>query len=336
MALNLLFDRNLSLASPEDLDRLSDLLADEYVADVQPVENLAAATYTALDRLRATQRSNLWKGRSAVIDKWHVAGVLRDAGLSVPDTLAADSVATRDAIAQLSLPIVLKRRVSAAGTDVQVAHSLQELDQLMATIDDLDDWFFERFIEGRSIVCAHFVDEHGGDLVAMYEITKRSTPLGPPSGVTFLSDPQLVATARRLTDALGIRGFANFDLIRDDNGRDWIHDINPRVIAGIALCQFVGFDFLGSYVRCLSGQGPTENEQLDASGAVAYLFPGGWKDVLRSGGRRGARLRVLRWVGRYWKLLGPRYFLFVATRRADAAGRRLRQRLGFRRERRAG
>lgn len=327
MALDFLFDRNLSLASSEELEGLSQLLADEYVADVQPVENLARATYAALDRLPAEQRSKLWEGRSEVIDKWHVAGVLRDAGLWTPDVLAADSVAPRDAVAQLSLPIVLKRRVSAAGTDVRVAHSLQELDQMTATIARLDDWFFERFIEGRSLVCAHFVDEHGGDLVATYEITKRSTPLGPASGVTFFTDPQLVATARRLTEALGIRGFVNFDLIRDDNGRDWIHDTNPRVIAGIALSQFVGFDFFGAYVRCLSGQGPTENEPLDASGAVAYIFPGGRKDVLRSGRRMGAWLRLLRWVGRYWKLLGPRYFLFVATRRASAARQRFRQRL---------
>lgn len=323
----LLFNRSISLSSLSDLDYLSDVLQNEYVADSQPVETLAAATYAALDQLPGPQRSDLWTGRSAVLDKWDVANALRAAGLLAPHTLAADSTTPSEAVEQFSVPIVLKRRVGAAGDEVQIAHSLQELDQLVAKIDTLHDWFFEQFIEGRGLGCASFVGKQGADLLATFEIAKRKSPLGPASGYRFINDSKLVDTGKQLIDALDIRGFVDFDVIQDANGQLWIHDVNPRVFGGFSICQYMGFDFLGAYARCLFGQDPIHQKQPNTSGVTGFKFPAGWKDILRSEPRPFAWLRLWRWVLRYWRVFGSRYFVFIALRHAGFARQRFSKRL---------
>ena len=80
------------------------------------------------------------------------------------------------------------------------------------------------------------------------------------------------------------------------------------------MCQFVGFDFRGAYVRFLNGRGPVEPSRFDTSEVKAFVFPHGWKDVLRSGQPWTASFRIFQWTWRYWKLLGFRYFLSLAIR----------------------
>jgi hypothetical protein len=63
-------------------------------------------TYAALNLLPASQRSDIWAGRSAFLDKWDAASALRELGLRTPDTLLADVSSPSEAIAQLSLPII--------------------------------------------------------------------------------------------------------------------------------------------------------------------------------------------------------------------------------------
>jgi hypothetical protein len=111
----LLFDRHVSLLAPPTPEQLSAILSSEYVTDVQPTESLAMVTYAALDLLPASQRSDTWLGRPALLDKWRIASDLRDLGLRTPDTLLVELVTPAKAVEKPSLPIVVKRRVSSGG-----------------------------------------------------------------------------------------------------------------------------------------------------------------------------------------------------------------------------
>jgi hypothetical protein len=321
-ASRLLFDRTVTVPFLPDPGQLADILSSEYVADVHPAEGLAATTYAALDLLPADQRTDLWAGRSDLLDKCRVGGVLRDIGLRTPDALGADLVSARQAVAELSLPIVLKRRVGASGADVRVIDTLDELEQAVDDIADLTAWFFERFVAGRSIVCAGCVGDEGIELIASYEVCNRKYPLGPSSEVDFLDDGPVTAAGVRLMSTLKIRGFICFDIIRDADGVDWIHDLNTRVFGGFSMCQIAGFDFLGAYLRCLTGRGPVEPTRLGAVGRHEFTFPGGRRDVFRAGQRRTGPWRTARWTHRHESLLGFRYFLFLLLRRSGALGRR--------------
>jgi len=271
-------------------------------------------TYEALDLLPASQRSDVWIGRSAFLDKWRVANNLRDLGLRTPDTLLAEFTSPIEAVAHLSLPIVLKRRVSSSGSGVEVFNTLDSLQEFVAKIERPNEWFFERFIQGQSLVCASCVGDDGIDVIATYEILKRVKLRGSSIEVEIRDDARIAEIGKIVVNAMHIRGLACFDIIRDSNEIDWIHDVNPRVFGSVSTCQLVGFDFFGAYVHHLTGQGSIEPSRHVTIKEKAFVFPYGLMEVFRSGRLGTALLRTLQWTWRYWRLLGSRYFLALAIR----------------------
>jgi hypothetical protein len=327
----ILFDRYVRLPFPPTPEQLADILSSECVTDVQPTESLAMTTYAALNLLPASQRPDIWIGRSAFLDKWKVASTLRGLGIPTPDALLAEFTSPIEAVAQLSLPIVLKRRVGSSGSGVEVFDSIESLEQFVSRIEVLSDWFYERFIHGQSLVCAMCVGNEGIDVIATYEILKRVRLRGSSTVVEILNDARTTENGRTLINATHIRGLVCFDVIQDSNDIDWIHDVNPRAFGSFLTCQLGGFDFCGAYVRYITGRGNIEPSRVDASGHKSFVFPYGMKEVFRSGQLGTAWFRTLQWTWRYWRLLGFRYFLSLAIRGLVFSFRRNWERLGLRR-----
>jgi hypothetical protein len=323
----MMFDRHVSLPEPPMPEHLAKILSNEYITDVQPAESLALTTYAALNLLPESQRSDFWSGRTTFLDKWHVASELRCLGLRTPDALLVDVATPSDAVREFSLPIVVKRRISSSGYGVEVFHTLESLETFVATIEDPNEWFFERFIHGRSLVYASCVGQDGIDVVAIYEILERQNPLGSSSVVEIRHDASISETGRMLINAMKIRGLVCFDVIRDANGVDWFHDINPRVFGAISMCQLAGADFFGAYLRFLLGNGPVQPSQLDSDGMKSFVFPYGWRQVLQSGRYGFGWILLLQWAWRFERLLGPRYFVSLALRSLATSVQKHRSRL---------
>jgi hypothetical protein len=320
----LLFDRHVSLPSPPTPEQLSAILSSEYVTDVQPTEDLAFVTYAALDLLPASQRSDSWLGRPALLDKWRIASDLRDLGLRTPDSLLVELVSPAKAVEQLSLPIVVKRRVSSGGLGVEIFERLESLEDFVNRIEEPRAWIFQRFVEGRPFVGTGCAGDDGSALIATYEILKRSYTRGPSTGVGIVRDESISEIGRLLINAAQIRGMFCFDIIRDRDGVDWIHDVNPRASGGVSMCQSVGIDLYNFYIQGLLGIGG--NELCDVKiDEMAYMFPSGWKEAIRSGRASTAGLFGLRWARNYASLLGPRYFLHRVARANWRIGRRARR-----------
>jgi hypothetical protein len=318
----LLFDRHVSLLAPPTPEQLSAILSSEFVTDVQPTESLALVTYAALDLLPESQRSDTWLGRSALLDKWCIASDLPDLGLRTPDTLLVELVSPAKAVEELSLPIVVKRRVSSGGLGVEIFECLESLKDFVSRIEDPREWIFQRYVEGRSIVCACCAGGNGFELIATYEILKRRYARGPSIAVGIVRDESVTENGRLLINAAQIRGMVCFDVIRDADGVDWIHDVNPRVFAGATMCQSVGIDFYRFYVQELLGNRRVELLDVDEIKEMAYLFPSGWKEVFKSAHASGAGAFGFQWTRRHLRLLGLRYFLNMVARANWRVGRR--------------
>jgi len=321
---NILFDRHISFPFRPNPEQLSRALSDEYITDVQPVESLAATTYRALDLLPKCQRSNNWEGRSVLIDKLVMATQLRNLGLRTPDTLLIETTTATEAVAQFSLPIAFKRRISSSGSGVEVFNSLDDLQAFIATVEQPSDWFFERFISGVSLVCATCVNNRRLDVVATYEVLKRVYVRGPSSMVEFRYDAKLISDARTLIDELGVSGLMCFDVIRDAEGVDWIHDLNPRVFAGMSTCQQAGLDFHGAYINYLLGHRPLGPSRFAGARTTSFVFPEGRKDLSRSESVGTGGIHALKWAWRGWRLLGARYFLYFTIERPVSSFRQHR------------
>ncbi len=310
----LLFDRHVSLLDPPTAEQLSIILSNECVTDIQPTENLAMVAYAALDLLPASQRSDVWLGRRALLDKWQIATDLRDMGFNTPDTLLVENLSAAKAVESLSFPIVVKRRLSSGGLGVEIFECLEALEDFVRKIEDPCEWIFQRFVEGRPLVFASCVGGDGLGLVASYEILHRSYPRGPSTVVRVTRDDSLTKIGRLLINRSHVRGMICFDVIRDADGINWIHDVNPRVFAGATMCQSVGIDFYGFYARELLGIRSDESSDSDPIDANAYLFPSGWKEAFKSSRDSATGTSGFQWAQRHAKLLGVRYFLNVIAR----------------------
>ena len=319
---HMLFDRQVSLPAAPTSAHLAKILSTEWVSDIHPTEHLASTTYAAMSLLPVEQRSDVWRGRTNFLDKLRVSADVRALGLRAPDTLLAGTVTPREAVDELSLPIVLKPRVSSAGGGIQIFESLAALESFVATLSSAGDWFYERYVDGRPLVCGACVSNDGIDVITSYLILERVDAHGSSLAVEILDDAVLEGIGARLIEGLAIRGLVCFDVIRDPHGVDWIHDINLRDFGGVSMCQLVGFDFVGSYVRWLTGRGSIAPAPVGVAGQKQYVFPFGLEHILRSSPQSSAPIRTIRWALSYQKLLGTRYFLSVALRAGDAVFRR--------------
>jgi len=322
----LVFDRNVSLSSVPTAEQLAEILFDEDVTDIQPTESLAGTAYAALDLLPRSDGPDLWRGRAAFLDKWDVAIRLREIGLRIPDTLRADLSPPTEAVTHFALPIVLKSRVGSSGLGVEVCESLESLQKFWETIKEPREWFYERFVQGESFVCAACVGDEEIEVVATYETIERVYFRGPSTVVVLRHEPTLVDIAKRLAGVMRIRGFVCFDVIRDTSGHEWIHDVNPRVFGTFSMCQLAGYDFVGAYLKCLRGEGSIEPNRLETFDVRSYTFPSGLGEVLRSGHSGRAWSRTFRWGWRYERLLGWRYFLSWTMRVLTRSGRSIPER----------
>jgi hypothetical protein len=197
---------------------------------------------------------------------------------------------------------------------VEIFKCLESLEDFVSRIEEPREQIFQRFVEGRSLVCASYAGDDGFELIATYEILKRSHARGPSTVAGIVRDDSITENGRLLINAAKIHGMVCFDFIRDTNGVDWIHDVNPRTFAGVSMCQSVGIDFYSFYIQGLLGISRIELCDDDEIEEKAYVFPTGWKEVFKSGRASRAEMFGFQWARLHVRLLGLRYFLNVATR----------------------
>jgi hypothetical protein len=295
------------LDSPDGLDALPKVLAGRYVLDAQVTESLAIQTYSILDQLPLAERSTVWAGRARAIDKINLAHFDLPVGFDTPPVLGVGAVKASDVVRLLSLPIVLKRRIGAGGNLMRIVHSERELDDLLNDIDDPDAWIVQKFVEGEPMCCAGVVTQDGAECLVLYEIVERKSPLGSSTKIKFVEDAGLERFASRLLSSLGLRGFVNVDFIHDRDGRNWIHDINPRIFGTYLQCQVAGYDLMESYVQFL-------RPHLDEVGSARLRKPLRQRSMRRDQARSDPRRRPPSRLVAYWDALGPLYCIDAAMR----------------------
>ncbi len=305
----LCFARTIRIEGASELVRLGELLVDERISDVQVVDALATETFAALEDVTPDARQSRWDARAASVDKFLVSKRLSEQGLTVPATMGAAGADASAVIEVLGLPVVHKLRVGSGGSGITFVDSASALRQLCEQGGHDDLHFFERFVEGRHLQFGAIVD--GGRTVeaVTFESLGRATSNGPASRVLELDDEPLAATGQRIAAVLGIDGFLNVEVIRDADGQDWIHDVNPRVWGSFAAFRATGSDLLGSYVHWLEGS-PHPIRRSPRGGIRLDVFPGAIDELRSSSGVARDALGFLRAVTPYLRWIGPRYVVY--------------------------
>lgn len=159
--------------------------------------------------------------------KLHLADLGERADLPVPETaVLSDTSELYTLHEKLPYPIVVKGVFYGA----TVCHSLE--DALHAYHDVLAKWgapvLAQRVIRGKEIdVCA--VGDGAGGLLGAVPMRKTLlTDKGKGWAGVAVKDPEALAMTERFMEASDWRGPCEVELIRDEDGKTWLLEINPR------------------------------------------------------------------------------------------------------------
>ena len=134
-------------------------------------------------------------------------------------------------------PLFVKpRRGARASIGAQRVDDLKELE--VAT-RDLDTPLVQEFIEGPEYTIDTFSDFEGRFIAAMPRI-RLETKAGVSVKGRTVDEPELVAAARTITQALPIIGPSNIQCFRRPDGSFIVSEVNPRFSGGLALSVAAG------------------------------------------------------------------------------------------------
>jgi len=315
----LCWDRTVVLSSVSELCNLASILSDEDIIDIHTVESLARQTRAGLGDDGATHDGNSWGERSKYANKSTTAARLRVAGIQVPEAISMATVTPSEAVLRLGLPLVVKPVMGSGGQGVQIVQTEDELENLVGNSAPLENWCYEKFVAGQPLRFGALVTELGIERSAAYATMDPVTHLGAATEVSYLDDPQVVETGHQVAAALGLVGLFNVDMIRDSDGIDWVHDVNPRVWGSFAAFQPIGVDFVEPYVRWLLHQPRADAPDPAAATHPLWVFPAGWEDVAAGGPRSLAPIRIARWAWPFLHKFGARYIAYVFWKRCRTA-----------------
>ena len=307
----LFFDRTIQLADGTDHIDLPEILEGERIMDVQMTEAMAVDAGKGFTLLPQSRLTEGWNQRVSVMDKLLVARRLGEVGLCTPRVLSGLDLSAGQIVRELGLPVLRKLRVGSGGEGMSVIDTREGLDALLAEGPPSDGYFFEQFVEGRELQVGGVF---GGaeDVVVTFETLQRRGAHQPASRIRMIDDPALVQTGRAAVEALGVSGLANINLIRDVEGREWIHDVNPRVFGCFMAFRGVGVDLQRAYVDWLLHS--SRRDPVPATvGPSITVFPAAYRADLEVG-RVGAVAGFLRVAYPYVRWAGLRYVAYELGR----------------------
>ncbi len=307
------FDRTVRL-SPDELDQLPAVLAGEDIIDVQVVESLAVATLGALATMSDSPFRATWARRRAAVDKLYVSDALSRHGVCTPETVPAYLTSAEYVADVLGLPVVHKPRRGSGGSGVSVIHTMKELREILAGDGGTEEYFFERFVDGQPLQFSGVIGRGRALLSATYQTLDRRCDMGPASVLRCLDDEPLQQTGELVARTLGIDGMINVNVIRDAEGRDWVHDVNPRVWGSCLAFRSASLDFHQAYGAYLRGKLPAASPQHAPVGYEFEVFPAVVESSTASASHGFGLVPFAKGVWPYLRWLGPKYAAYESVR----------------------
>jgi hypothetical protein len=323
----LLFDRFLLIPGGSDASAVHEIFATENIVDVQFVETLGEMVRANLALVTPEVAEQVGR-RLDMIDKLRASELFDRGGVCTPGAAAGTDVSPEEAARRFGFPLAVKGRVGCGGTQVDIVSDLASLAEAVARWGDRRDrFFYEQYVEGQKFNYAAVVGGEGIEQELAYRVTGW-THLGMATEVETIDDDQLAAFGRRALAIARCTGFADLDIIRDAQGRDWLIDFNPRAFGGSANFLAAGMDTSEGYLRVLGRRAEPPRCPRPRPGVSIDVFPTCLDETARSGGLRrtaGVFLREARpylaWLGlRYW-LSEALVTLYLVLRSRRAGGR---------------
>lgn len=287
----------------------------ESISDIQASEHVLVDTAAAA-RLAGVRRELLGEldRRVRLGDKLVMSRALEAAGVRVPCALGATETTPDQAVAALGLPLVVKGRLANGGVTVHIAQTLDAVRHAAAVVAPFGGAMYEQFVAGRTV---SYVASYDGEGRVLHEGAYLSSRVGhadvaPPDRVVTLHRPAHQATGRAVLALIGGSGLVNMNMIEDDEGHGWVHDVNLRPWGTVVALRRAGVDFTTDYLHIHGGRRGDDSRALRV-GQTVDVFPSAVLGLATLDLRRAAALYA-RLVPRYLRWTGPGYVLAETIR----------------------
>ncbi len=149
-------------------------------------------------------------------------------------------------------PVALKVDGFFGGQGVRRCDSLAQL-RLALEAGGGRSFVVQKWVEGRPVQCV--VAGVAGRVCACLSLeqVEAGKPNGPSTVLRFLDAPRIRATAAGIFERAGLSGICGVDFIRDAQGRDWLLELNPRLVPAAHLGEQFGVDLVRALVGALGG-----------------------------------------------------------------------------------
>ncbi|NND72645.1 MAG: ATP-grasp domain-containing protein [Rhodothermales bacterium] len=186
-------------------------------------------------------------------DKRLLGQFMFEHGIPAPGTTVLDGVhGNFDTIKSLSFPMLAKPGKGGFGRDI---HRFDSLSELTSFLEDpkvtCADYAIQPFIVGADVECSVICKD--GQILAhtiQHTIIESKRTFGPPTGIEFVEDPEVLEIVRQLMFLLRWQGVAHIDLRRDEFGRYNVLEINARYWGSLlgSLAAGVNFPLLSAQI----------------------------------------------------------------------------------------
>lgn len=134
--------------------------------------------------------------------------------------------------------------------------------------------YFERYYNEKHII-QPFVDgtivtadvlRYGSQCIVTLreELLRTSNGLG--LSVRIINDESIQKKCVKIATILNVKGCVCFEFIRDNNGKLWFLECNPRFSGGVGFSIIAGYDYPLNHIRCFS------NERIDEHNEVKSCY----------------------------------------------------------------
>jgi hypothetical protein len=213
--------------------------------------------------------------------KQRLAEAVRAAGIPVPEQISIDEPEALDrAIETLGLPLVLKGDRGRGGNATYIARTercAHRVTRRLARCAEGPGCAAQRYVRG--VTCLAGGVFAAGRPLQLYlgeKLALHPAETGPSVRLRSFRDEALVDAVRRVFELLAWTGLASADFIRDDQGRFFFLEVNPRPWGSIAAAAANGVDLFTPFLRLLAGDAAHAGSEAVASipaGRESIVFP---------------------------------------------------------------
>lgn len=289
-----------TVPSPQDdsdgfFEHLTDAVQEEGASALMQSDNEAATELLArfVGRTDAAVVGPDWDQFSALCDKSVLPETLRAVGLDTPVTMVVGSGESAD----LPLPCIVKPASTGTGAGTrhvrnvaEIAHDERERDALVRKIVEATGSALVRELVVGIPWRIHFVAGRSA-LVSLPVQTRLSHPreagMSTVQYIPYEAPEAIFSSAERLIRHVGYVGPGSVQFIERD-GTFYIHDVNLRLPASVAISMRAGLDMPTLAVECALGRDDVL-ARVEVTRGVDYLWLAGELGALFSGLRRPGR-----------------------------------------------